>query len=131
MSFRSEAAALLETAHGSVPVKSDQNLVNNPPSDAPWVRATFQDGAEGDPVSFGGVGGNLHRQPLVIIIDHFVPTNQGDGQASAMQEVSKAALRHQVIDGARWVRFDAGAEGEAEGEYRKQLIVIFRRGLRV
>lgn len=134
MAFRPTVIALLEAAFAAhpaaPPVRSDQNVAFTPPQDLPWIDVAFQDGSERT-VAIGGQGGNLFRSPVLAFVTAFTPTNQGDGLAAELVEVAKAALRYEDIEGHRWESFDAGPEGESRGEWRKQLIAIFRRTIRV
>lgn len=118
------------STHAGLLIRSDRNVAFTPPSDAAWLDVSFVDGAE-DLAAVGAAGGRLYRQPLLVYVDAYTPLNSGDALATELVERAKALLRYRSIEGARWERFEAGPEGESRGEYRKQLVAIFRRSLRV
>ncbi len=125
----STLAAAYLVADPALPIQSDINLPFARPTDRSWVRLSFTDGGE----EFASMGGatNLARGITLVFVDVFVPLGKGDGEAVTLANVAKNALRRLSVTGARWQRFEGGAEGPLADEYRKQVIAVFLRTDRV
>lgn len=111
-----------------MPVQTDPNVPFSPPQNRPWARLTFRDGdqrlaAVGQPL-------RLWRGAALMFVDVFVPAGAGDADAVSACAAVREGLRSFDSDGLRFERFEAGAEGPAEGWYRKQLIVVLRHSER-
>lgn len=109
----------------SIKLQLDPNHGFDPPQNAPWVRVTIKDGGQ----TIAGVGGSapLWRGPVALYVDLFVPQNSGDGFAVDACEVLRPAIRQYRGSGLRFLRFEPGEEGLANGWYLKQLIGIYER----
>jgi hypothetical protein len=123
------AVAALHAVKAGLPVQTDINSGFSPPADAAWARIAFVDGAE----SFASIGGtdNLARQPVLAYADIFTPLGEGDGEAVELAKAVRDGWRRLTVPGARWQRFEEGAEGPLDGEYRKQVVAVFLRSERV
>lgn len=124
-----EVTAAARVVVPAMPFQPDANALFSPPADAPWGRITFVDGAE----TFVSVGGtsNLAREPVLVYVDLFLPLGSGDGLAGELATAVRNALRRLAVTGARWHRFEAGTEGPTGADYRKQVVAVFHRTLRV
>lgn len=112
----------MEAAYPNIAIQDDPNLPFIPPSDAWWIRLTLRDGA---PVEFPGSPLRLVRTPILAYVDAFTTIGEGDGPATEICETAETMFRR-WSDGAgtRQRRFEKGPEGNVEGFYRKQLIVV-------
>lgn len=65
------------------------NVALTPPERKPWVRFTVQD-ADRSLASIGAPGSNLTRQPSILYLQLFTPSNEGDGDALRLAEALAA-----------------------------------------
>lgn len=134
MSERGDIAAAvtagLRGVDPALPIQQDPNLPFAPPTDRSWARISFQEGGKSF-VSVGGAGGNLERGPLLAYVDIFTPLGSGDGEATALGAGAENALRRLNVGASRFERFQGGPEGVAGGEWRKQIVAVFSRSVRV
>ncbi len=114
-------------AFPALALQLDPNAPFSPPDGAAWARLAFQDGDE-RLVGMGGSTGPT-RQPLLAVIDIFVPAGTGGGEAVNIDNAARAAFRRWQSGTVRWTRFQSGPEGRGNGDaaalYRKQLIIVF------
>jgi hypothetical protein len=80
------------------------NVSFTPPADTPWLRFTITEG-EAANAGFGG-SQNLYRHPGNVIVQVFVPANEGDGRARSIADLVAAVYRgKRLTPGIRF--FDA------------------------
>lgn len=115
----------LHTYSAGMLVETDPNVTHTPDAKAKWARVTIRDGDQ----TIAGIGASapLWRGPIVVIVDVFVPLNSGDGFVVDACKALRLAMRGFSMSGLRFVRVQSGAEGLAEGQYRKQQIAVFER----
>jgi len=79
------------------------NVSFTPPADAPWLRFTITEGTAST-TAFGS--GVTYRHPGNVIVQVFVPTNEGDGRARSIADTVAAVYRgKRLAPGIRF--FDA------------------------
>lgn len=134
MTMRSEISAVVVAALlAAVPgmqVQTDINLPFDTPSDATWAQIWFVEGAQSIE-TMGGVGNSLERGPVLTYVNIYAPKGSGDGEADSLATVVKNALRRLTVTDARWERFEGSPEGFVNGEWRKQIVAVFLRSVRV
>lgn len=133
MSLRASVAAplvaLMATRFPGLPINTDPTMPFDQPAGAPWGILTFQSGAE----AFRSIGGatSLAVEPLLAYFDARVPLSMGDGLAEEITDVALDAWRRLKVAEGRWKRFEGGAEGVLDGDYRKMVGALFWRTRRV
>jgi len=79
------------------------NVSFTPPADAPWLRFTITEGTANTPAFGSGV---VYRHPGNVIVQVFVPANEGDGRARSIADTVAAVYRgKRLTPGIRF--FDA------------------------
>lgn len=120
---------VLRAAYPEIRINTDPNFPFEPPADALFAEVVFVDGSE-EGTSIGGDTIGI-RQPILVYVDLRAPIGMGVGEVVVAEEVLKAGLRRFTVPGARWWRFEQGAEGRDGADYRKQVVALFMRSDRV
>lgn len=105
--FAAAAAAIrteFETEFGALSPTYDiawENVRYRPVQGIPWVRLSIREG-EAQIVSLDGGDGRRFRHPGVVIVQVFVPANDGDGLAREIADSVAAIFRGKTIDCVRF-----------------------------
>lgn len=81
-------------------LKPDGTQQAEAPNQAAWLRFSIRP-ARATQISVGGAGDRRFRQPGVVIVQIFIPSNNGDYEAYRIADAIAAAMRGVTTEGVR------------------------------